>query len=69
MKPLSETYKELGIAFKFPIEINDANGKRTYYEDSYDYWEKSERDAKGNRTYHEDSTGYREGTPRPKTNQ
>ena len=34
MKKLSETYKELGIAFTFPIDIKDANGNRTYYEDS-----------------------------------
>jgi hypothetical protein len=34
MKKLSETYKELGIAFTFPIEIKDANGNETYYEDS-----------------------------------
>ena len=34
MKPLSETLTELGIAFSFPIEIEDANGHETYYEDS-----------------------------------
>ena len=34
MKKLSETYKELGIAFTFPIEIKDANGELTYYENS-----------------------------------
>ena len=34
MKKLSETYKELGIAFTFPIKIKDAKGKETYYEDS-----------------------------------
>jgi hypothetical protein len=34
MEKLSETYKELGIAFTFPIEIKDANGNETYYEDS-----------------------------------
>ena len=32
MKPLSETYKELGIAFSFPIEIRNAKGNLTYYE-------------------------------------
>ena len=32
MKKLSEIYKELGIAFTFPIEINDAKGKLTYYD-------------------------------------
>jgi len=34
MKKLSDTYKELGIAFTFPIEIRDANGNVTYYENS-----------------------------------
>jgi len=32
MKPLSETYKELGIDFSFPIEIKDAKGNVTYFE-------------------------------------
>jgi len=58
MKPLSETYKELGIAFSFPIKINDANGNETYYESSYGYWERSERDAKGNETYFENSSDF-----------
>ena len=53
MKPLSETYKELGIAFTFPIEIKDANGRVTYYEDSDDHWERFERDAEGRPTYSE----------------
>jgi hypothetical protein len=57
MKPLSETYKELGIAFVFPIEINDANGKLTYYEGSKGYWQRYERDANGNDTYSEDRDG------------
>ena len=58
MKKLSETYKELGIAFSFPIKINDANGNETYYESSYGYWERSERDAKGNETYFENSSDF-----------
>ena len=58
MKLLSETYKELGIAFSFPIEINDAKGYETYYEDSDGYWQRWEYDANGNVTYYEDSTGY-----------
>ena len=58
MKPLSETYKELGIAFSFPIEIYDANGKVTYCEDSDGFWQRWERDAKGNETYFEASNGY-----------
>ena len=58
MKKLSETYKELGIAFSFPIEINDAKGKLTYYEGSDGFWQRWERDAKGNETYFEASNGY-----------
>ena len=58
MKKLSEIYKELGIAFTFPIEITDANGDETYYEDSDGYWRRRERDANGNETYYEDSDGY-----------
>ncbi|MDB2357995.1 hypothetical protein N9V86_02625 [Opitutales bacterium] len=58
MKPLSETYKELGIAFSFPIIIEDANGNLTYREDSKGYWCRLERDANGNWTYSEDSNGY-----------
>ena len=60
MKPLSETYKELGIAFTFPIKIKDANGNVTYYENSDDYWYRYERDrydANGTVTYYEDSEG------------
>ena len=34
MKKLSEIYKELGIAFIFPIEITDSNDRVTYFEDS-----------------------------------
>ena len=63
MKKLSDTYKELGIDFTFPIEIKDAKGNDTYYEDS-DYWRKHEYDANGNLTYYENSDGYKEGTPR-----
>lgn len=64
MKKLSETYKELGIAFRFPIEIKDAKGNETYYENSKGFWCKSERDANGNETYYQNSNGYKEGTPR-----
>jgi len=69
MKLLSETYKELGIAFTFPIEITfpisiwDANGKVTYHEDSDGYWCRHEYDANGNETYFEDSDGTKRGTP------
>ena len=55
MKPLSKTYKELGIAFSFPIEIKDAKGKRTYYEYSDGFWRRWEVDANGDETYYEDS--------------
>lgn len=58
MKPLSKTYKELGIAFTFPIEINDAKGNEIYYENSDDYWCRYERDANGTETYYEDSNDY-----------
>ena len=58
MKKLSETYKELEIAFSFPIRIKDANGKTTYYEDGDDYWRRYERDANGKTTYLEDSNDF-----------
>ena len=58
MKKLSDTYKELEIDFTFPIEIKNANGNRTYYEDSDGYWSKSKYDANGNETYFEDSDDY-----------
>jgi hypothetical protein len=67
MKKLSETYKELGIAFTFPIKIKDANGNVTYYENSNDYWYRYERDrydANGTVTYYEDSEGFKRGTPK-----
>ena len=58
MKKLSETYKELGIDFTFPIHITDSNGYETYYEDSKGYWRKYERDVNGHVTYFENSNGY-----------
>jgi hypothetical protein len=58
MKKLSEIYKELGIAFTFPIEIKDANGTQTYYETSNGYWWKREYDVNGNATYYENSYPY-----------
>jgi len=58
MKKLSETYKELGISFTFPIEIMGANDRVTYYEDCDDYWERFERDANGRPIYHEDSNDF-----------
>ena len=64
MKKLSTIYKELGIAFSFPIEITNAKGYVTYYEDSESYWQKWERDANGYLTYFEDSSGNQRGNPR-----
>ena len=63
-KKLSDTYKKLGIDFTFPIEINDAEGNQTYYEDSDGYWRRRERDANGDVDYYEDSTGVKRGTPK-----
>jgi hypothetical protein len=59
MKKLSETYKELGIAFSFPIRIKDAKGNETYYENSNDCWIKREYDTNGKVTYFEDSNGFK----------
>lgn len=58
MKKLSDTYKELGIDFKFPIVIKNCNGNETYSERSDGYWHKWEYDANGNHTYYEDSDGF-----------
>ena len=58
MKKISETYKELGIAFTFPIEIKNAEGNQTYCENSDGYWDRYERDDNGYATYHEDSDSY-----------
>ena len=58
MKPLSDTYKKLGIDFTFPIEINDAEGNQTYYENSDGYWRKREYSANGKETYYQNSRGY-----------
>ena len=68
MKKLSEVFKELGIDFSFPIEIEDDYGHETYYESSSGYWEKCSYNANGNKTYFEDSYGFKRGTPKePKT--
>tara|TARA_S200002703_G_scaffold154524_1_gene157470 strand:- start:913 stop:1236 length:324 start_codon:yes stop_codon:yes gene_type:complete len=58
MKKLSETLKEQGIVFTFPIEIKHANGESVYYEDSTGFRCKYEYDARGNETYYEDSDGF-----------
>lgn len=58
MKKLSETYKELGIAFSFPIHIKDDKGYETYYENSAGYWRRYEYDDNGEVTYFEASNDY-----------
>ena len=58
MKKLSETYKELGIAFTFPIEITNEKGNLTYYEDSDGYWNRYEYNENGQVTYYERSNGF-----------
>ncbi len=63
MKKLSDTYKELGVDFTFPIKIKDADGNQTYYENSNGFWCRQEYDANGNETYCEDRDGPKRGTP------
>jgi hypothetical protein len=58
MKKLSEIYKELGIAFIFPIEIYDSNGNVTYVEEIDGYWCRYKYDSRDNETFREDSDGY-----------
>ena len=58
MKKLSETYKELGIAFSFPIRIKDANGNETYRENSDGFWYRYEYDTNGYATYYESSNDF-----------
>jgi hypothetical protein len=58
MKKLSETYKELGIAFTFPIKIKDEKGNLTYSENSDGFWWRREYDENGSETYYEHSDGY-----------
>ena len=57
MKKLSDTLAELGLAFSFPIEIKDADGNETYYEESNGYQYKREYGDDGNWAYFEDSDG------------
>lgn len=58
MKKLSETYKDMGIAFTFPIEIRDENGNQTYLENGEGFWERYEYDENGNETYYKNSYYY-----------
>ena len=58
MKKLSETLKEMGIDFAFPIEIKNSKGKLTYYEGSNGFLIKHEYDSSGNTTYCEHGSGF-----------
>jgi hypothetical protein len=58
MKKLSDTYKKLGIAFTFPIEITNEKGNLTYFERSNGYWYRYEYDENGKETYFEGSDGF-----------
>ena len=58
MKLLSETFKELGIDFSFPIVIKNDKGNWTYYEQRDGYWRKREFNSDGKKTYYENSNGY-----------
>ena len=42
---------------KFPFTVEDSQGNRVYYENSYGDWEKQEYDSQGNEIYFEDSYG------------
>ena len=58
MKKLSETLKEMGIDFTFPIQIKNSKGRLTYFESSNGFWIKSEYDSNDKLTYYEDSNGF-----------
>lgn len=58
MKRLSETLKEMGIAFTFPIEIKNEAGNETYYETSNGFWCKREYGLSGKGTYFENCNGF-----------
>ena len=57
MKKLSDTLKEMGVEFTFPIKIKNEAGNQTYFENSGGYWCLSECDSEGNETYFESSGG------------
>lgn len=61
MKKLSEVYKELGIAFDFPIKIKDAKGNESYYETSNGYWRFTEYGENDLEVFYEDSDGLQIG--------
>jgi len=58
MKKLSDTLKEMGVEFTFPIGIKNEAGKETYFENSNGHWCKSEYNPSGKATYYETSNGY-----------
>ncbi len=64
MRKLSETFKELGIAFAFPIKIKDENGNESYYEASNGYWRFTEYGDNDLESFYEDSDGLQIGIPR-----
>lgn len=57
MKRLSESLKEIEIAFSFPIRIVNDAGKITYRENKDGFWCKRHYDSNGNRIYYENSLG------------
>ena len=58
MKKISQIYKELGIAFTFPIKIKNTDGRTTYHEATNGFCYKFEYDSNDNATYYETSDGY-----------
>jgi hypothetical protein len=64
MRKLSDIYKELNIAFAFPIKIKDAKDRESYYETSDGFWRFTEYGENGYEKYYEDSDGLQIGTPR-----
>ena len=55
---LAQAYKKQFGKVSFPFKIYDANGNKTYFEDSDGFWIKREYNSKGNQTYCEYSDGY-----------
>jgi hypothetical protein len=55
--PLSDTYKKLGIAFTFPIEIKDENGNKPTTSTVMAFGGAVNTTRNGNETYYENSDG------------